>query len=338
MSTKRAVILNQPAFVSDVSENAKHPGGKSAAQLYSADIARYQLLSEQEEKGLGRRIREAREKGSCDLLARNTLMEHNLRFVRSIAHRFRWSKIPIEDLIQEGNIGLMRAAEKYDEREGRFTSYAIHWITKNILKVINEKSSVIRIPANAHTRKRDIYNITTLFLREVGREPSSEELVAILDLTECQIRAALVVNNMATVSLDAEVSLGHQEKGGTHSIMESIADGETLGPSHIAEASQELKIAKERIENLLDIVTCKLGISERKGKIFMMFYGLDGSDEIRSFAYIGRRLGFSREYGRQVIAEIWMKVSRYGCDMDQQKLLQEINRVEALGKLVAAMP
>jgi RNA polymerase primary sigma factor len=249
-----------------------------ALDQYLAEAAGHPLLTAAEERILARRI----ERG--DLAAKERMITHNLRLVVSIATRYQGQELSLLDLIQEGTIGLIRAAEKYDWRRGlRFSTYATVWIRQAIGKALTEKSRAIRLPAEVAHKERRIERARDQLVNELGRTPTIDELAAAAGMRTDEVeemdRAARVVT-----SLDRPVNA----TGGDMSLGEWLPAGE--------EVAREitLRLGHDAVRQAV----AQLG--EPAATVIRARFGLDGDPEPLSYAQIAKRLGIARRTVRAV--------------------------------------
>src|ERR1017187_4183492 len=174
-------------------------GGSDEGSLdvYLRDIARYPLISRAEEAVLAQRIR----RGDQDAL--DTLIRSNLRFVVSVAQKYQHQGVSLADLINEGNLGLIRAAHKFDEtREIKFISYAVWWIRQSILQALADQSRIVRVPLNRAGEMHRIGRRTSALQQELGRDPTAGEIAEGMDLDVVEVERTLAISR-AHLSLDA---------------------------------------------------------------------------------------------------------------------------------------
>ena len=239
-----------------------------ALDQYLAEAASHPLLSAAEERVLARRI----ERG--DLAAKERLVTHNLRLVISIARRFQGGELSLLDLIQEGTIGLIRAAEKYDWRRGlRFSTYATLWIRQAIGKALTEKSRAIRLPAEVARKEWRIERARDELVRDLGRSPTVDELAAAAGMCEAEVeeldRTARVVT-----SLDRPVG----ETDGETPLANWHSAGEEIGREVM------LRLDRDTVRRAV----AQLG--EPSASVVRARFGLDGDAEPVSYARIAQRL------------------------------------------------
>ena len=245
---------------------------------YLDEIGRYNLLTRREERALGRRIR----KGDADAV--HALVCANLRFVVSLAKKYQGRAVPLLDLIDEGNLGLVRAAERFDETKGvKFITYAVWWIRQAILQALVEQSRIVRVPPHRAGRLRTIGKRANALLLELGREPTHGEIAEGMGLTEEEVAKTLSISQ-TSLSLDAPMTAGEES-----SLLDYIPDA--LGPSPDEQAFENA--LTESIEVALS------ELREREARILRLYFGL-GTGQSMTLAQIGSLLGITRERVRQI--------------------------------------
>ena len=250
---------------------------QSLLERYLQEIGRVPLLSEEEELELARRLREGDEE------AKERFIQANLRLVVSIARRYIGYGLPLLDLIQEGNVGLLRAVERFDPEKGyKFSTYATWWIRQAIARALAEQGRTIRLPEHIIELIQRINEAEEGFLHDNGRRPTLEELAAMLELPLEKVRQA---KEAAAYPLSLEAPLGEREE-------ETLGDllGEE-GPSPPEEIAKELLLS-ELEESLKEL-------PEREQQILELRYGLKGKEPL-TLEEIGKILGISRERVRQL--------------------------------------
>ena len=244
-----------------------------AMQLFLREAARHPLLSKEEEVELALGI----ERG--DLEAKDRLINSNLRLVVANARRYQNLGLPLLDLIQEGILGLIRAAEKFDWRKGyRFSTYATLWIRQAIQRGLADRGRTIRLPANVAQRERRLLTAERRLTAELGREPSEPELAKAAELTAQQVRELLDASRVVT-SLDRPVG----DEGDA-----SLGD---LLPSEGSEPHEEVEVTLA--EQAVRSVVAELPELERE--VIRLRYGLNGHRDPLPLAGVGRELGVSPE-------------------------------------------
>ena len=261
-------------------------------QMYLKEIGRVALLSGEEEVRLAKLI----EKG--DLAAKQRLTEANLRLVVSIAKKYvgRSHNLSLLDLIQEGNIGLFRAVEKFDYRKGyKFSTYATWWIRQAITRALADQSRTIRIPVHMVETINKYAQITRRLVQELGREPLAEEIAAEMNLEVDKIRHIQKISQ-ETVSL--ETSVGDNEDDSV--LGDFIEDTETVMPHQ----SASRKLLKTHISDILNELT------PREQKILRIRFGLEDG-VTHTLEEVGQEFGVTRERIRQIEAKALEKIREH---------------------------
>ena len=249
----------------------------ASLEKYLQEIGKEELLTVEEEVELAQQIR----KGDRKALER--LTKANLRFVVSVAKQYQNQGLTLPDLINEGNVGLIKAAEKFDETRGfKFISYAVGWIRQSILQAIAEQSRIVRLPLNQVGSVNKINKALNKFEQENERRPSVEEIAASTDIPEDKVDDALKANSRH-VSVDAPFS---DDDGG--SMLDIMTD--TNAPS----VDKELLMESLREELRKVLGTLK----ERERLVIKDYYGID--TEEKTLEEIGSRYGLTRERVRQI--------------------------------------
>jgi RNA polymerase primary sigma factor len=250
----------------------------ASLEKYLADIAKEEMISPDEEILLAKKIREG------DEVALDRLTRANLRFVVSVAKQYQNQGLTLPDLINEGNLGLIKAAKRFDETRGfKFISYAVWWIRQSIMHSISENSRIVRLPVNQLGSLTKINKAFTKLEQEFEREPSLEELAAITELTVDKISDAFRISTRQ-VSVDAPLLNGED-----NSLLDVIQNNEVVQADTIM-MNQALKKEIERSLNVLD---------EKEKDVISLFFGLE-SDEAYTLEEIGEKYDLSRERVRQI--------------------------------------
>jgi RNA polymerase primary sigma factor len=245
---------------------------------YLKDISAYPLISRDEEAELARRIRKD------DQEALDKLVRSNLRFVVSVAKKYQNQGVSLSDLINEGNLGLIRAAHKFDETKGiKFISYAVWWIRQAILQALAEQSRIVRVPLNRAGTLHRIGKRAAALLQELGREATHAEIAHGMDITEEEVAKTMSISQ-ATLSLDAPMAPGEDNK-----LLDYLPD--TVNPT--PDEQIFVKALTESIEEALS------HLKERESKILRLYFGLDGNEPM-TLEEIGALLGITRERVRQI--------------------------------------
>jgi len=261
-------------------------GTEDACQSYVRDIRRFGLLTHAEEIDLARRS------ASGDELARSKLIESNLRLVIAIARRYTSTGVPLIDLIQEGNLGLMRAAEKFDYNRGcHFGTYATWWIRQAVSRAAGEQSRLIHLPEHVATRLRKVRRVAAQLSQENGLEPLPEQIAEACNLDVNEVVDLLGVIEQP-VSLDAPV-----DDEARYSLADTLEDSGALAPAETA--SQHL--LGEELHRALALLT------PRERSVITLRYGI-GDGRSRTLLEVGKELGISRERVRQLEVVALMKL------------------------------
>ncbi|MDT8367711.1 MAG: sigma-70 family RNA polymerase sigma factor [Longimicrobiales bacterium] len=258
------------------SRRGTFPGG--SLDQYLREISEYPLISREEEARLAQRIREG------DSEALDKLVRSNLRFVVSVSKKYQNQGVPLADLINEGNLGLIRAAGKFDETKGvKFISYAVWWIRQAVLQALAEQSRIVRVPLNRAGALHRIGRQSSALLQQLGREPTAEEIAAELDMPKEEIERTLSIGR-GHLSLDSPLS---PEEG--NRLLDYLPDQLSPGP----EDETYERALRERIDELLS------SLKEREAKVLRLYFGLD-EQEPMTLEEIGTLLGVTRERVRQI--------------------------------------
>ena len=260
-----------------------------STKLYMQDIGRYPLLSSEEELEIARRV------SMGDEEARQKLISCNLRLVVSIAKRYTSSGMHILDLIEEGNLGLIKAVSKYDYTKGfKFSTYATWWIRQGITRAISEKSRLIRLPVYAHESVIRMNRRIREMTQELGREPSEAELAKVMGWSVKKVRE-LREMSQDPVSTDKPVG----EEGDT-TLGDFVPDGSTPSPEETVESA----LLREKMEAIMDKV-----LDSREKTVIRMRYGFDGGRQC-TLEEIGTQFKVTRERIRQIEAKAQRKIKR----------------------------
>ncbi len=244
---------------------------------YLQEIGREELISVEEEVELAQRIRRG------DRRALEKLTRANLRFVVSVAKQYQNQGLSLPDLINEGNLGLIKAAEKFDETRGfKFISYAVWWIRQSILQALAEQARIVRLPLNQVGSLNKISKAFSRFEQENERRPSAEELAESLDLPVDKVADTMKVSGRH-ISVDAPFS-----EGDDNSLLDVLVNAD----SPIADRSLIDESLSQEVDRALNL------LSEREQKVIKMFFGID--EQEMTMEEIGVKMGLTRERVRQI--------------------------------------
>ncbi|CAH1214022.1 RNA polymerase sigma factor SigA [Paenibacillus plantiphilus] len=255
-------------------------------RMYLKEIGRVPLLSADDEIELAKRIELGDEE------AKRRLAEANLRLVVSIAKRYVGRGMLFLDLIQEGNMGLIKAVEKFDFTKGfKFSTYATWWIRQAITRAIADQARTIRIPVHMVETINKLVRVSRQLLQELGREPSPEEIAAEMDLSTEKVREIMKI---AQEPVSLETPIGEEDD--SH-LGDFIEDQEALAPADAA----AYELLKEQLEDVLDTLT------EREENVLRLRFGLDDG-RTRTLEEVGKVFGVTRERIRQIEAKALRKL------------------------------
>ncbi|HOP70314.1 MAG TPA: RNA polymerase sigma factor RpoD [Bacillota bacterium] len=255
-------------------------------RMYLKEIGRVPLLTAEEEVELAKRM----EMG--DKEAKQRLIESNLRLVVSIAKRYVGRGMLFLDLIQEGNMGLIKAVEKFDYRKGyKLSTYATWWIRQAITRAIADQARTIRIPVHMVETINKLVRTSRQLLQELGREPTAEEIAEEMGLTPERVRE---IQKIAQEPVSLETPIGEEED--SH-LGDFIEDQDALAPAEAA----SFVMLKEQIEEVLDT------LNEREQRVLRLRFGLDDG-KARTLEEVGREFGVTRERIRQIEAKALRKL------------------------------
>ena len=258
--------------------NVKSKNNKQSLENYFKEIGEIQLLSANDEIELAKRIKQN------DLRALKKLVNANLRFVISVAKTYQNHGLSLEDLINEGNLGLIKAAYRFDETRGfKFISYAVWWIRQSILQAIAEKTRLIRLPLNRVGTLTKIGKVYSSLEQEYERAPTHEEIAEVLDIDSEEV-AYTIKKATREVSMDSPL---HSD--GNSRLIDIVQDA--AEPTPDADVMDES--LKEEVKHILDMLT------GREARILKLYFGLDG-EKSHTLEEVGMEFRLTRERVRQI--------------------------------------
>ena len=248
-------------------------------EKYLNEVSKIELLSHEEEYELARKIKDG------DQEALDKLTKANLRFVISVAKQYQNNGLSLSDLINEGNVGLIKAAKRFDETKGfKFISYAVWWIRQSIISAIVEYSRIVRIPVNKTNLYSKLREASRFFMQKFEREPTKEELADLLDVSMEMVEESLKSENQST-SMDSPIQSDESDL----TLLDLLPDDSGISP--------DLTLLKESLKDQVQIELSKL--SPREHSVLSAFFGLNGRPSM-SLEEISEFTGLSRERVRQI--------------------------------------
>ena len=255
-------------------------------KMYLKDIGKVPLLSADDEIELAKQMMD----GSDD--AKRSLSEANLRLVVSIAKRYVGRGMQFLDLIQEGNLGLMKAVEKFDYQKGfKFSTYATWWIRQAITRAIADQARTIRIPVHMVETINKVVRVSRILLQQLGREPTPEEIAKEMGIPEARV---IEIQKIAQDPVSLETPIGEEED--SH-LGDFIEDEQTAAPTDVVATN----MLKEQLINVLDTLT------PREEKVLRLRYGIDDGRP-RTLEEVGKEFNVTRERIRQIEAKALRKL------------------------------
>lgn len=280
---------------------ARNRDKNSVLSRYFGEIRQYPLLTKEEEKSLARDIQKGRHE------AINELVESNLSFVAKVASEYRYLGMPFEDLLNEGNVGLIEAAHRFDaSRDTKFISYAIWWIRKSILKALQEQCHVVRLPYSQMKKVKEIRKAESQLRKDLGRRPSREEISEFLSKSMAKIDRVLQYS-VHEVSLDEPVSEEQETP-----LADRIED--------VSRISQEQRLLKREMTGGIGEIFKHL--NEQQQHVIRYRFGLGGAKPL-TLQETGYQMGLSRERVRQIECQAKERM---------RKMFQKMRRIQPPGR------
>ena len=268
-------------------------------KLYMQSIGQFRLVTQKEEAQLAKRIAKG------DQEARDILISSNLRLVVKIAHDFKGLGLPLLDLISEGNIGLMRAVEKFDPSKGaKLSSYAAWWIKQSMRRALANQARTIRIPVQSASKIGKIQNAKAKLTQTLGREPTDKEIATEINLTERTV-TGLRQGKASTISLFDPI-----QNGAEGEFKDIIPDDKTIAPNDIIQDDETLQLMMKMVAKL----------PERERVILKLRFGLDGGKP-KTLEEVSHAIGRTRERVRQIQNQT---LERLRAAIEEQKSIEEV--------------
>ncbi len=282
----------------EIEKKAKNENGSTdTIKLYFEKIRKCPLLSGKEEKRVALMVEQG------DLQARATMIESNLRLVVNIAKRYMNRGLPLQDLIEEGNIGLIRSVERFKVAKGcKFSTYATYWIRQAVERAILNQAAVVRLPIHVSNDLSKMHRVSGEFQREFRRDPTEEEIAGRMGVRGRYIKKLQRINRKIS-SMDAPLAEGTDE-----TLLDRLPDDNVIQPlEHMSSGHR-----KDRVRAWLST------LEDNERDILSLRYGLGGDPE--TLEKIGRRFGVTRERIRQIETRALRKLRQLGEDQDIDSL------------------
>lgn len=260
-------------------------GPEATLDIYLGEIKEFDLLTAEQEIALAHRISEG------DMVARETMIRANLRLVVSIAKRYTHRGVGFLDLIEEGNLGLMRAVEAFDPSFGcRFSTYATHWINQAIGRSLDNNSRVVHVPAYMMELIRRLRSVRMELRAELEREPTHEELATALEVSQDNVKRAIETHQNLTSPIPLDPENGAEDP---------VADRNAPGPAEVVLERYQLEQLRELLETM----------DKREAMILKYRFGLEQEGSL-TLRQIGERVGLTRERVRQIEKDALRRLER----------------------------
>jgi len=258
---------------------------------YLSEIAKFKLLTPEEEVSLARRIKKG------DRKALETLVNANLRFVVSVAKQHQCPGLQLSDLINEGNLGLIKAAERFDETRGfKFISYAVWWIRQSILKSTSELSRIVRLPSNIILSFNQVNKAFTRLEQEYQREPGAEEIAEIVQIPSSIIDGSLN-STQYHLSMDAPF---RGDENSDNNLYDVMVENDAPSPDNLLIDKSLTKVVDRSLATL----------DNREAEILRYYFGLNGL-QAHSLEEIGKEMNLTRERVRQIKVKALTQLQKY---------------------------
>ncbi len=288
-------------------ENLNSINTDDSVRIYLQQIGKIPLLSAEEELNIAKKIQEEH----CDI-SKKILVNANLRLVVSIAKKYIGRGLSFLDLIQEGNMGLMKAAERFDYTKGyKFSTYATWWVQQAITRAIADKARIIRLPIHMIESLSKIRKTTIDLTTELGRTPTKQEIAYRLGYSVSKL-TSLIKSAQSTVSIEAPA--GNNQKDDTTKIGDYIVDESTITP--------DSRVSQENL--LSDIKRMLNQLSPKERDVLILRYGLDNNGNKKTLDEIGSQYGVSRERIRQIENRAISKLKKLCKNTNIDKGLKEL--------------
>ncbi|HEY4483316.1 MAG TPA: sigma-70 family RNA polymerase sigma factor [Candidatus Paceibacterota bacterium] len=295
-------------------------------------VKRHKLLTKEDEQRLGERIALG-DSSACD-----ELVLHNLRLVVWVARKYLGRGLDFPDLLQEGNIGLITAAKKFDHTMGfKFSTYALWWIRQGITRALCDQGDIIRMPVHVHELRTKLIKASGELAGELNRPPSDAEVAKKVNMAESVVHRQLHLIKLGIVSLSEVVPGTGKGTVGEVTYEERVVDEDVEAPDILIEATEELIRVHAEIALTLEQFE-SLEISDRNRTIFEVYYGLQEGEERQTLQSVGDMYRITRERIRQVVEKIWIILAQRGSVLNHRGLCRVLKVKEELEKLIGKQP
>jgi len=269
-------------------------------KLYFKELKKTKLLNGEEQNELAIKAKKG------DKKALQQLVESNLRFVVTIAKEYCYSNIPLEDLINEGNIGLIKAVDKFDSSKNiKFISYAVWWIRQSIMQSIHENGTTVRLPINRININNKVNKTKDVLFKQLNREPTAKEISKFCDICEVDVKKSF---NDCFRMVEIETNYDEEYDMNICDSLESDDYNSLEKNTNKKAASQEINVALS-------------GLNKRESKIIKMYFGLENGDEM-NLRQIGERMNLTNERVRQIKDFALKKLRTYGKSQKLREFLK----------------
>ena len=292
--------------------------------VYMEEVGRFDVPSREEELELAKLIYE-----QSDEAARNKLVERNLRFAVMVARRYRNRGLEYLDLIQEGNIGLITAADKFNPNLGnKYTTYAMWWVKQWIVRVIFNDAQTIRVPIHTREFWNKIMATSARLIQKLSREPLHSEIATCLKCSAEEVGKALYQMNMTKIYTDDLIQ--ENDEGGMGLSLFDIIPSQTLNPEQISIAQEELQTSYQNVRQAFTkLNSFSPWVSPRDREIFRLYWGYDNHFDGITYDEIGKRFDITRQRVEQIIKRCLIKIGGARTDT-QLRLEKEIEKIKLL--------
>ncbi|MDP2677052.1 MAG: RNA polymerase sigma factor RpoD/SigA [bacterium] len=336
---KKPTTSLSPLFPAVARKEKKNDDGFDLFSMYTADIRRSgasPILNDDETKELARKYRD-----NGDTNALSKIIEHNLRFVISVAKRYRGYGLEYMDLIQEGNKGLIKAAKRFDHtRKNTFATYAYLWVEQKILRACIDQADLIRLPEHIKKYSMKVQKLYEELSYELRRPPTYEELAQELDDSVENVRRVMEAARIKIVSYDQGKEDVDNESDESQKTIEAWMGDSSLSPENLVMAREEWEVLLKELHAFFADVSAvcnsesRFGHNERNASMFKERYGFNKALKSATLEEVSQLFSLTRERVRQIADGVWLRLKSRGIAKDENWLLSSIGRLEELTLLL----